>query len=45
MSHQDGLGHNGTEPTGLTEADDGNDRMQKILKMSRCCGWYQTEEV
>ncbi len=29
MSHQDGLGNNGTEPTGLTKSDDDNDRMQK----------------
>jgi hypothetical protein len=29
MSHQDGLGNNGTEPTGLTKPDDGDDRMQK----------------
>ena len=28
MSHQDGLGNNGTESTGLTEPDDGDDRMQ-----------------
>ena len=29
MSHQDGLGNNGTEPTGLTKPDDGDDRVQK----------------
>jgi hypothetical protein len=29
MSYQDGLGNNGTEPTGLTKPDDGDDRMQK----------------
>jgi hypothetical protein len=29
MSHQDGLGNNGTETTGLTEPDDGDDRMEK----------------
>jgi hypothetical protein len=28
MSHQDGLGNNGTESTGLTKPDDGDDRMQ-----------------
>src|SRR5262245_10925892 len=29
MSQQDGFGDNGTEPTGSTEPDDDNDRMQK----------------
>jgi hypothetical protein len=29
MSHQDGLGNKGTETTGLTEPDDGDDRMEK----------------
>jgi len=29
MSHQDGLGNNGAEATGLTKPDDGDDRMQK----------------
>src|SRR5438034_647176 len=29
MSHQDGLGNNGAEDTGLTKPDDGDDRMQK----------------
>jgi hypothetical protein len=29
MSHQDGLGNNGPESTGLDEPDDGDDRMQK----------------
>jgi hypothetical protein len=27
MSHQDGLGNNGTESTGLTKPDDGDNRM------------------
>ncbi len=29
MSHQDGLGNNGAEATGLSKPDDGDDRMQK----------------
>jgi hypothetical protein len=29
MSYQDGFGNNGTESTGLTKPDDGNDRVQK----------------
>ena len=29
MSHQDGFGNNGTETTGLKEADDGDDGVQK----------------
>jgi len=29
MPHQDRLGNNGTESTGLTKSDDGDDRMQK----------------
>jgi hypothetical protein len=29
MSHQDGLGNNGTQPAGLTKSDDGDDRVQK----------------
>jgi hypothetical protein len=29
MSHQDGLGNNGTESTGLDHPDDDNNRMQK----------------
>jgi hypothetical protein len=29
MSHQDGLGNNGTESTELTKPDDGDNRMQK----------------
>jgi len=29
MSHQHGLGNNGPEPTGLSEPDYGDDRMQK----------------
>src|SRR5437870_12133310 len=29
MSHQDGLGNNGAEATGLTKPDDGDDRRQK----------------
>ena len=29
MSHQDGLGNNGTEPTGLTKPDAGDNRVQK----------------
>jgi hypothetical protein len=32
VSHQDGLGNNGTEATGLTKPDDDNDRMQKNSK-------------
>jgi hypothetical protein len=28
MSHQDGFGNNGTESTGLTKPDDGDDCMQ-----------------
>ena len=28
MSHQDGLGNNGTEPTGLDQPDDDNNRMK-----------------
>jgi len=35
MSHQDGLGNNGAEATGLTKPDDGDDRMQKKSEMSR----------
>jgi hypothetical protein len=29
MSHQDGLGDNGPQPTGLNQPDDGDDHMQK----------------
>src|SRR5215470_6513015 len=29
MSHQDGLGDNGPETTGLSKPDDGDDRMEK----------------
>src|SRR5215831_18199709 len=29
MSHQDGLGDNGPETTGLSQPDDGDDRMEK----------------
>jgi hypothetical protein len=29
MSHQDGLGNNGTESAGLTKPDGGDDRTQK----------------
>src|SRR5215468_10845248 len=29
MSHQDGLGNNGPETTGLSKPDDGDDRMEK----------------
>jgi len=29
MSHQDGLGNNGPESTGLNQPDDDDDRMQK----------------
>src|SRR2546428_4126952 len=29
MPHQDGFGNNGTETTGLTEPDDGDDGMEK----------------
>jgi hypothetical protein len=29
MSHQDGLGNNGPEATGLNQPDDGDDRVQK----------------
>jgi hypothetical protein len=29
MSHQDGLGNNGTESTRLDQPDDDNNRMQK----------------
>jgi hypothetical protein len=29
MSHQDGLGDNGPETTGLSKSDDGDDRMEK----------------
>jgi hypothetical protein len=28
MSHQDGLGNNGTEPTGLDQPDDDNNGMK-----------------
>jgi hypothetical protein len=28
MSHQDGLGNNGTESTGFTKPDDSDDRVQ-----------------
>src|SRR6266516_7152879 len=38
MSHQDGLGNNGAEASGLTKPDDGDDRMQKRVKMSRMAG-------
>ena len=29
MSHQDGLGNNGPETTGLSKPDNGDDRMEK----------------
>jgi len=29
MSHEDGLGNNGPESTGLNQPDDGDNRMQK----------------
>jgi hypothetical protein len=29
MSHEDGLGNDGTHAAGLTKSDDGDDRMQK----------------
>src|SRR5437764_1069769 len=32
MSHQDRLGNNGPEATGLTKPDDGDDRVQKKSK-------------
>jgi hypothetical protein len=35
MPHQDGLGNNGAEATRLSKPDDGDDRMQKRVKMSR----------
>jgi hypothetical protein len=43
MSHQDGLGNDRTEPTGLTKPDGDNDRVQKKSENIAHDRRYQTE--
>ena len=45
MSHQDGLGDNRPETTGLSKPDDGDDRMEKKSENVAHVRWYQIQEA